>query len=116
MKIHVLGVCGTFMAGIATIAKQLGHEVSGSDQNIYPPMSTYLESLNIKLIQSYEASFLEEIRPDLVIIGNALSRGNQSVEYILDKGIEYVSGLKNDVIRIGGDWLQGKRVSHETKD
>ncbi|ASK78277.1 UDP-N-acetylmuramate:L-alanyl-gamma-D-glutamyl-meso-diaminopimelate ligase [Paraphotobacterium marinum] len=92
MKIHILGVCGTFMAGIATIAKQLGHEVSGSDQNIYPPMSTYLESLNIKLIQSYDASFLEETSPDLVIIGNALSRGNQSVEYVLDKGIEYVSG------------------------
>ncbi|MBL4911367.1 MAG: UDP-N-acetylmuramate:L-alanyl-gamma-D-glutamyl-meso-diaminopimelate ligase [Alteromonadaceae bacterium] len=89
--IHILGICGTFMGGIAAIAKELGFRVSGCDANVYPPMSTQLEQLGIELLSSYEVSHLDD-EPDLVIIGNALSRGNVMVEHILDRGIAYTSG------------------------
>ena len=89
--IHILGVCGTFMGGIAAIAKELGFRVSGCDANVYPPMSTQLEQLGIELLSGYEISHLDD-EPDLVIIGNALSRGNVMVEHILDRGIAYTSG------------------------
>ena len=92
MHIHILGICGTFMGGIAQIAKQLGHEVSGTDQNIYPPMSTQLEALDIRLMSGYQKEHLELLKPDLVVIGNALSRGNPAVEYILNCGLRYCSG------------------------
>ncbi|MEO1867875.1 MAG: UDP-N-acetylmuramate:L-alanyl-gamma-D-glutamyl-meso-diaminopimelate ligase [Methylococcales bacterium] len=92
MHIHILGICGTFMGGIAQIAKQLGHEVSGTDQNIYPPMSTQLEALDIRLMSGYQKEHLELLKPDLVVIGNALSRGNPAVEYILNRGLRYCSG------------------------
>lgn len=75
MRIHILGICGTFMGGLAMLARQLGHEVTGSDANVYPPMSTLLEKQGIELIQGYDASQLEP-QPDLVIIGNAMTRGN----------------------------------------
>lgn len=91
MKIHILGICGTFMGGIAAIARELGHEVSGSDQNVYPPMSDTLNDLGITLMQGYTAQHLQP-QPDLVIIGNALSRGNPAVEYVLDQQIPYTSG------------------------
>ncbi|MEI8208851.1 MAG: UDP-N-acetylmuramate:L-alanyl-gamma-D-glutamyl-meso-diaminopimelate ligase [Methylococcales bacterium] len=91
MRIHILGICGTFMGGLAVIARRLGHEVSGSDQNVYPPMSTQLQEQGIQLMDGYRAENLES-NPDLVIIGNALSRGNPEVEEVLNKGLNYVSG------------------------
>lgn len=91
MHLHILGICGTFMGGIAAIAKSLGHKVTGSDANVYPPMSTQLEQLGIELTQGYEPSQLEPA-PDLVIIGNAMSRGNPCVEYVLNRNIPYTSG------------------------
>jgi UDP-N-acetylmuramate: L-alanyl-gamma-D-glutamyl-meso-diaminopimelate ligase len=101
MHIHILGICGTFMGGIAAIAKSLGHHVTGSDQNVYPPMSTQLEELGIELTQGYDVSQLEPA-PDIVVIGNAMSRGNPCVEYILDKGLPYTSGpewLKHNLLQ-----------------
>jgi len=91
MRIHILGICGTFMGGIAVLAKQLGMEVSGSDSNIYPPMSTQLEEQGIHLVEGYQPEHLKPA-PDLVVIGNALSRGNPAVEYVLDAGLPYTSG------------------------
>mgnify|MGYP000438889213 FL=1 len=91
MHIHILGICGTFMGGIAAIAKQLGHRVSGCDANVYPPMSTQLEVLGIELKQDYLIEHLQD-EPDLVIVGNAMSRGNAMVEYVLDRNIAYTSG------------------------
>ncbi len=90
-KIHILGICGTFMGGLAIIARELGYEVNGTDTNVYPPMSTQLEESGITLFQGYKAEHLDPA-PDLVIIGNAMSRGNPMVEYILDRGIPYTSG------------------------
>ena len=89
--IHILGICGTFMGGIAAIAKQLGYKVSGTDANVYPPMSTQLEQLGITLSSGYKVEHLPE-DVDLVIIGNAMSRGNAMVEYVLDRNIPYISG------------------------
>jgi len=91
MHIHILGICGTFMSGIAVIAKQQGHRVSGSDESVYPPMSIQLSDLGIRLTQGYDADQLQPA-PDLVIIGNAISRGNPAVEYVLEQDIPYVSG------------------------
>jgi UDP-N-acetylmuramate: L-alanyl-gamma-D-glutamyl-meso-diaminopimelate ligase len=89
--IHILGIAGTFMGGIAAIAKAAGFRVTGSDRNVYPPMSTQLEALGIELVQGYESQQLE-LRPDLVVVGNALSRGVPVVEAMLDLGLPYVSG------------------------
>ena len=91
MHIHILGICGTFMGGIATIARELGHTVSGSDINVYPPMSTMLEEQGIDIIQGFNTAQLKP-EPDIVIIGNALSRGNALVEYVLNHNIPYTSG------------------------
>ena len=91
MKLHILGICGTFMGGIARLAQQLGHEVAGSDRNVYPPMSEELAKSGIQVKQGYEPDRLNP-RPDLVIVGNALSRGNESVEYVLAEKIPYMSG------------------------
>ncbi|GAB6140100.1 UDP-N-acetylmuramate:L-alanyl-gamma-D-glutamyl-me so-diaminopimelate ligase [Methylosoma difficile] len=91
MHIHILGICGTFMGGLAVIARQLGYQVSGSDQNVYPPMSTQLEQQGIRLMEGYRPENLDG-NPDLVIIGNALSRGNAEVEAVLNRGLKYVSG------------------------
>lgn len=101
MHIHILGICGTFMAGIATIAKSLGHKVTGSDQNVYPPMSTFLEQEQIEIIQGYDIDQLKNT-PDLVIIGNALGRGNPCVEYILNHNLNYTSApqwLHDEVLK-----------------
>ena len=91
MHIHILGVCGTFMGSLAQLAKASGHHVSGSDTNVYPPMSTQLEKAGIELIEGYDPKQFSPI-PDLVVIGNALSRGNPAVEYVLDNRIPYTSG------------------------
>ncbi len=89
--LHIIGVCGTFMGGLAVIARELGYHVSGSDQNVYPPMSTQLEQQGISLQNGYAAANLEPA-PDLVVIGNAASRGNPEVEAVLNQGLPYVSG------------------------
>ena len=89
MKVHILGICGTFMGGIAALARELGHEVSGNDQNVYPPMSTQLNALGIKLTEGYEDL---PANPDVFVIGNALSRGNPALEQVLESGIPYTSG------------------------
>ncbi len=91
MHIHILGICGTFMGSLAILAKQQGHRVTGSDSGVYPPMSTQLEAQGIELIEGYGAEQLEP-RPDLVVVGNALSRGVPVVEALLDKGLPYTSG------------------------
>lgn len=91
MHLHILGICGTFMGSLALLARELGHTVTGSDQNVYPPMSTQLEAAGIALMQGYEASHLQP-HPDLVIVGNAMKRGIPAVEYVLDQGLAYTSG------------------------
>jgi UDP-N-acetylmuramate: L-alanyl-gamma-D-glutamyl-meso-diaminopimelate ligase len=91
MKLYILGICGTFMGGVAALARALGHEVAGCDANIYPPMSDQLVALGIRLDSGYRAEHLDA-RPDLVIVGNALSRGNPIVERLLDARIPYISG------------------------
>lgn len=91
MHVHILGICGSFMGGIAAIAKSLGHTVTGSDRNVYPPMSTQLEALGITLTEGYDTAQFEPA-PDMVIIGNAMSRGNPAVEYVLNRNLPYTSG------------------------
>lgn len=91
MHIHILGICGTFMGSLAVLAKELGYRVTGSDANVYPPMSTQLEAQGIALTQGYDPAQLSP-RPDLVVIGNAMSRGNPAVEHVLNEGIPYTSG------------------------
>jgi UDP-N-acetylmuramate: L-alanyl-gamma-D-glutamyl-meso-diaminopimelate ligase len=91
MHIHILGICGTFMAGIARLARDLGHQVTGADQAAYPPMSDELAGLGIRVTQGYRAQDLPEAA-DLVVIGNALSRGNPAVEAVLARRMRYTSG------------------------
>ncbi len=91
MHIHILGICGTFMGGIAQLARAVGHQVSGSDANVYPPMSTQLEQAGIHLQEGFSAAHLQPA-PDQVVVGNAMARGNAAVEYMLDKGLAYTSG------------------------
>ncbi|MFH1599042.1 MAG: UDP-N-acetylmuramate:L-alanyl-gamma-D-glutamyl-meso-diaminopimelate ligase [Pseudomonadota bacterium] len=93
MKLHILGICGTFMGGVAALARELGHAVDGSDQNVYPPMSTQLEELGIRLSKGYEPGNIAA-DTDEVVVGNALSRGNESVEHVLDAGLRYISGAQ----------------------
>ena len=94
MHIHILGICGTFMGGIAAIARQAGHRVTGCDANVYPPMSTQLEVQGIELIEGYSPDQLLqfETMPDLFVIGNVVSRGNPLMEAILNQGLPYTSG------------------------
>lgn len=89
--IHILGICGTFMGGVAMIARELGYKVTGSDTNVYPPMSTFLESHGIEIIPNFDVAQLQPA-PDLVVIGNAMSRGNPCVEYVLENRLNYTSG------------------------
>jgi UDP-N-acetylmuramate: L-alanyl-gamma-D-glutamyl-meso-diaminopimelate ligase len=105
MHIHILGACGTFMGGVALLAKRAGHRVSGSDQHTYPPMSKQLESEGIDLFEGYSAEQFDPA-PDLVVIGNALSRGNPAVEHVLNSGLEYTSGPR----WLGENYLRGKSV------
>ncbi|REJ65809.1 MAG: UDP-N-acetylmuramate:L-alanyl-gamma-D-glutamyl-meso-diaminopimelate ligase, partial [Proteobacteria bacterium] len=90
-RVHILGICGTFMGGVALLARELGYQVSGSDANVYPPMSTMLRDAGIDIVDGYSSEHLNPA-PDLVVIGNALSRGNAAVEYVLNEGIPYISG------------------------
>src|SRR5690349_14499089 len=106
MRIHVLGICGTFMGGLAALARELGLDVEGSDKDIYPPMSTQLEQLGIALKQGYLAEHLSPV-PDLVVVGNAMSRGNAAVEHLLDAQLRYVSGPQ----WLGENVLPGRRVT-----
>ena len=110
MKLHILGICGTFMGGIAALAHELGHEVAGSDQNIYPPMSDQLAALGIALKSGYRAEHLGSTDPaqvpHLVIVGNALSRGNPAIEHMLNARLPYVSGPQ----WIGDNLLGTRRV------
>jgi UDP-N-acetylmuramate: L-alanyl-gamma-D-glutamyl-meso-diaminopimelate ligase len=91
MRIHIMGICGTFMGGLAILARQLGHEVTGSDQNVYPPMSTQLEEHGIALKSGYLPENLDP-KPDLVVVGNAISRGNPEMEAVMNLGLPYISG------------------------
>ncbi|MEW6677025.1 MAG: UDP-N-acetylmuramate:L-alanyl-gamma-D-glutamyl-meso-diaminopimelate ligase [Pseudomonadota bacterium] len=92
MHIHILGICGTFMGGIAVIAQQAGHRVTGCDANVYPPMSTQLEALGIELIEGFGTEQLD-MEPDVWVIGNVVTRGKQPLmEEILNRGLPYVSG------------------------
>jgi len=91
MHVHILGICGTFMGGIAAIARAAGHKVTGSDQNVYPPMSTQLASLGIDIVQGYEAAQLDPA-PDVVVVGNVMSRGKPVIEALLESRIPFASG------------------------
>ena len=91
MRIHILGIGGTFMAGVAQIAKQAGHEVVGSDLNVYPPMSTQLENMGIRLFNGYDGANIDP-DTDCVIVGNVIKRGNPAMEYVLNQGFSYYSG------------------------
>ncbi len=91
MHIHILGICGTFMGGIAALARQAGHRVTGSDANVYPPMSTQLEQQGIELMQGYDPEHMQS-QPDQVVVGNVMSRGNPAIEHVLNKGMAYTSG------------------------
>jgi UDP-N-acetylmuramate: L-alanyl-gamma-D-glutamyl-meso-diaminopimelate ligase len=105
MKIHILGACGTFMGGLALLAQRAGHQVSGADQHTYPPMSTLLENEGIVLHEGYSGEPMHDT-PDLVIIGNALSRGNPAVEYALNEGLNFTSGPR----WLGENYLRGRKV------
>ncbi len=101
MHIHILGICGTFMGGIAAIAREAGHQVTGCDANVYPPMSTQLAAQGIALTEGYDAAQIA-LNPDVYVIGNVVSRGNPLMEAILDRGLPYVSGpqwLADNVLR-----------------
>ncbi len=110
--IHILGICGTFMGGIALLARELGYRVTGSDANVYPPMSTQLEAAGIELQEGYDPAHLQPA-PDCVVVGNALSRGNPAVEYLLEAGLNYSSGpqwLAEHVL--AGKWVLAASGTH----
>ena len=112
MHIHILGICGTFMGGIALLARQAGHTVTGCDANVYPPMSTQLREQGIALVEGYSADQLT-MKPDLFIVGNAISRGNPLLEAILDAGLPYTSGpqwLADHILR--GKWVLAVAGTH----
>lgn len=92
MHIHILGICGTFMGGIAAIAREAGHVVTGCDANVYPPMSTQLEQLGISLMEGFLPEHIKQTQPDMIIVGNVVSRGNPAMEYVLQQGLPYTSG------------------------
>ncbi|MBI3937228.1 MAG: UDP-N-acetylmuramate:L-alanyl-gamma-D-glutamyl-meso-diaminopimelate ligase [Betaproteobacteria bacterium] len=112
MHIHILGICGTFMGGIALIARQAGHTVTGCDANVYPPMSTQLAAQGIELIEGYAPDQIA-LKPDLYVIGNVITRGNPLLEEILDRGLPVVSGpqwLAEHVLR--GKWVLAVAGTH----
>ena len=112
MHIHILGICGTFMGGVALLARAAGHTVTGCDANVYPPMSTQLEEQGIGLVEGYAASQLD-LEPDMYVVGNAVARGNPLLEAILDRGLPYVSGpqwLAEHVL--AGRWVLAVAGTH----
>jgi UDP-N-acetylmuramate: L-alanyl-gamma-D-glutamyl-meso-diaminopimelate ligase len=114
LHLHILGICGTFMGGIAAIAREAGHRVTGSDRNVYPPMSTQLAALGIDVIEGYAPDQLA-LDPDVFVVGNVMSRGNPLVEALLDAGRPYESGpewLARNVLRQGDRWVLGVAGTH----
>ncbi len=112
MHLHIIGVCGTFMGGIAAIAREAGHRVTGSDRNVYPPMSTQLAALGVDVIEGYEPDQLK-LKPDVFVIGNVMSRGNALIEALLDSGARYESGpewLARNVLH--DRWVLGVAGTH----
>jgi UDP-N-acetylmuramate: L-alanyl-gamma-D-glutamyl-meso-diaminopimelate ligase len=112
MHIHILGICGTFMGGVAQLAVDAGHKVTGCDANVYPPMSDQLRDAGIELTEGFDITQLA-LRPDVFVIGNAISRGNPLLEAILDQGLPYVSGpqwLAENVLQ--GRWVLGVAGTH----
>ena len=112
MHIHILGICGTFMGGIAALAKAAGHTVTGCDSNVYPPMSTQLEAMGIELISGFDAE-QTRLAPDLYVIGNVVKRGMPLMEAILDQGLPYISGpqwLAEHVL--AGRWVLAVAGTH----
>jgi UDP-N-acetylmuramate: L-alanyl-gamma-D-glutamyl-meso-diaminopimelate ligase len=105
MHLHFLGICGTFMGSLAQLAKSAGHKVSGCDANVYPPMSTQLQQAGIELIEGFDPAQLNPA-PDLIVVGNALSRGNPCIEYMLDQKLPYISGPQ----WLGDNILKDKHV------
>lgn len=112
MHIHILGICGTFMGGVALLARAAGHRVTGCDANVYPPMSTQLEAQGIALVEGYGLEQLD-LQPDMFVVGNAISRGNPLLEAVLDRGLPYISGpqwLADHVL--AGKWVIGVAGTH----
>ena len=112
MHIHILGICGTFMGGIAVLAKAAGHRVTGCDANVYPPMSTQLEAQGIELIEGFDPS-QTKLNPDIYVIGNVVTRGNALMEAILNQGLPYISGpqwLAENVLQ--GKWVLAVAGTH----
>jgi len=112
MHIHILGICGTFMGGIAVLAKAAGHKVTGSDTNVYPPMSTQLEAQGIELIEGFDPT-QTKLNPDIYVVGNVVSRGNPLMEAILNLGLPYISGpqwLAENVLQ--GKWVLAVAGTH----
>ena len=112
MHLHILGICGTFMGGVALLARAAGHKVTGCDANVYPPMSTQLEAQGITLIEGYDAAQVD-LEADVFVVGNAVSRGNPLLEAILDRGLPYVSGpqwLAEHVL--AGRWVLAVAGTH----
>src|ERR1700733_9916312 len=101
MHVHILGICGTFMGGVAAIARAAGFTVTGSDRDVYPPMSTQLEALGITLTEGFEAAQLTPA-PDVVVVGNVMTRGQPVIEALLESRLPYLSGpewLSREVLR-----------------
>jgi len=112
MHIHILGICGTFMGGIAQLARATGHRVTGCDAGVYPPMSTQLEAAGIELVEGYGVEQMA-LTPDVYVVGNAISRGNPLLEEILDRGLPYLSGpqwLADNVLQ--GRWVLAVAGTH----
>ncbi|MDP1550268.1 MAG: UDP-N-acetylmuramate:L-alanyl-gamma-D-glutamyl-meso-diaminopimelate ligase [Nitrosomonas sp.] len=112
MHIHILGICGTFMGGIAAIARESGHRVTGCDQDVYPPMSTQLESQGIELIAGYSPEQIQ-LQPDIFVIGNVITRGNPLMEEILNRNLPYISGpqwLSENIL--GTRWVLAVAGTH----
>jgi len=112
MHIHILGICGTFMGGIAVLAKAAGHRVTGCDANVYPPMSTQLEAQGIELVEGFDPA-QTSLNPDIYVIGNVVTRGNPLMEEILDQGLPYISGpqwLAENVLQ--GKWVLAVAGTH----
>ena len=112
MHIHILGICGTFMGGLAVLAREAGHKVTGCDANVYPPMSTQLQAQGIELIEGFDPRQID-LKPDLFVIGNVVARGNPLMEEILNRGLAFTSGpqwLYENVLR--GKWVLAVAGTH----
>src|SRR3954470_11274640 len=105
MHLHILGICGTFMGGLAALAREAGHRVTGCDAGVYPPMSDQLRALGIELIEGWGADQLK-LAPDLFVVGNLFSRANELMKAILDAGLPYTSGPQ----WLAENVLQGRHV------